>query len=144
MFRAWCLFILIALLGSGCGKYYLSVQQQWIDVNYLASAQINTPDPEKANPPAGQMLIIDWRVPQSLLKQKPQVLLDLIYWDYTTKTIAIPVKGTMNYTTYSLLNQEYEKKGGILTYKAQIVTDEGKVFKESKHQLWVNLINVEE
>ena len=50
----------------------------------------------------------------------------------------------MNYTTYSLLDEEYEKTGGILTYKACIVTQEGKIFKESKHQLWVNLIEIDE
>jgi hypothetical protein len=41
-----------------------------------------------------------------------------------------------------LLNEEYEKSGGILTYKAQILTQEGEVFREWRHQLWVNLIQV--
>ena len=65
------LLLCIALMGSGCSKYYLSVQQQWIDANYLASVQINTPDPRKASPPLGQMLIIDWYIPDRILKQNP-------------------------------------------------------------------------
>lgn len=136
------LFFLTLL--SGCGKYYLSVQQQWIDINYLASTQVNTPDPLRANPPVGQMLIIDWKVPRKMLKDKPQILLDLIFWDYTTQTIQIPITHQMNYTTYELLNDAYEKRGGILTYKASIVNQEGKLYRECKHQLWVNLIRIEE
>ena len=144
MIRIYSTFLLIALLGSSCSKYYLSVQQQYVDINYLASVQVNTPDPRKAKPPLGQMLIIDWHVPPRILKQHPQVVLDLILWDYSTKIVTIPLKGQLNYTTYKLLNEEYEKVGGILTYKAQIVTEDGKVFRESKHQLWVKLITIEE
>lgn len=138
------LLLLIASLAAGCSKYYLSVQHQWIDINYLASVQANTPDPRKANPPLGQMLIFDWYVPASILKQNPSIVLDLILWDYTTKTITLPLKGQLNYTTYELLNEEYEKAGGILTYKARIVTEDGATYRESKHQLWVNLITFEE
>jgi hypothetical protein len=141
--KRW-LFLLPTLLLAGCGKYYLSVQQQWIDINYLASTQVRTPDPLRANPPLGQMLIIDWKIPRELLKEKPYILLDLIFWDYTTHTLKIPIEHQMNYTTYELLDQEYEKKGGILTYKAAIANQDGTLFRESKHQLWVNLIRIEE
>lgn len=146
MMRKLCpiLLLLTLLIGSGCSKYYLSVQHQWIDINYLASVQVNTPDPRKLNPPLGQMLIFDWYIPTRILKQNPSIVLDLILWDYTPKTITIPIKGQLNYTTYELLNEEYEKTGGILTYKARIVTPDGATFCETKHQLWVNLINIEE
>lgn len=138
------LFVFIALLGTSCSKYYLSVQQQWVDINYLASVQVNTPDPRKSKPPLGQMLIMDWHIPSRILKQNPQLVLDLILWDYTAKTVTLPIKGRLNYTTYELLNEEYEKTDGILTYRARIVTQDGTIFRESKHQLWVNLINIEE
>ena len=77
MLRFYSLIFLIAVIASGCEKYYLGVQQQWIDINYLASSQVNTPDPRKLNPPLGQMLIIDWHVPKDILKQQPKILLDL-------------------------------------------------------------------
>jgi hypothetical protein len=134
--------VLLSLLTSSCEKHYLSVQQRWVDINYLASVQINTPDPRREHPQVGQMLIIDWRLPREVLRQNPTVLLDVIYWDYTTKTIRLPITHPLDYTTYELLDEEYEKTGGILTYKAQIVTESGTVIKESKHQLWVNLITV--
>jgi hypothetical protein len=128
---------------SGCSQYYLSVGQQWIDARYLASSHAHTPDPRQGHPPVGQMLVIDWRVPEEILKQKPEVVLELILWDYTTKTVRYPITKKMDYTTFKLLNEEYEKCGGILTYKASILTPEGKPYREWKHQLWVNLITVE-
>lgn len=49
----------------------------------------------------------------------------------------------MGWVTYKLFNEEYDKTGGILTYKAEIVTEDGTVYREWKHQLWVNLIQIE-
>jgi hypothetical protein len=138
------LFLLLALHLSSCEKYYLSLQQQWVDISYLASSQANTPDPRKQNPPLGQMLIIDWRVSKSILKLEPHIALDLIFWDYSKKTICFPMKRQMDYVTYELLNDNYEKTEGILTYRAKIITKNGEAVKESKHQLWVDLIQIEE
>lgn len=90
----------------------------------------------------GQMLILDWRVPSDVFKKNPKVVLDLVLWDYTSREIQIPIKRRMDFMTYRLLNEDYEKSGGILTYKAKIVTEDGEVFREWKHQLWVNLITV--
>jgi hypothetical protein len=135
---------LFFLLFTGCRQYYLSVCQEWVDVRYLASTHVGTPDPRQDHPPIGQMLILDWRIPQEIYNQKAQIVLDLIFWDYTEKQIQIPVKRRMDFATYKLFNEDYEKTGGILTYKAQIVTQDGKVFREWRHQLWINLISVSE
>lgn len=132
------------LLLSGCKQYYLSVNQEWVDARYLASTNVSTPDPRQSHPPIGQMLIVDWRVPADVLKKNPQVVLDLILWDYTTREIKIPIKRRMDFETYRLFNEEYEKSGGILTYRAKIVTEDGDVFREWRHQLWVNLITVKD
>jgi hypothetical protein len=128
------------LFFSGCRQYYLSICQEWVDVRYLASTHVGTPDPRQEHPSIGQMLILDWRIPKEILKKKPEVVLDLILWDYSTRQIRIPMRRRMDFATYRLFNAEYEKTGGILTYKAEIVTQDGHVFREWKHQLWVNLI----
>jgi hypothetical protein len=147
---SYCRFFLLllvpfsALFFTGCRPYYLSVCQEWVDVRYLASFHAGTPDPRQAHPPIGQKLILDWRVPKEIFKRKPEVVLDLILWDYTTRQIRIPIESRMDYATYKLLNEEYEKTGGILTYKAIIVTEDGKIFREWKHQLWVNLITIDQ
>jgi hypothetical protein len=136
-----CAFLLLLLL-TGCRPYYLSVCQEWVDVRYLASTAVNTPDPRQEHPPIGQMLIIDWRVPKDVFQKKPVVVLDLILWDYSTKQIQIPITRRMDFATWRLLDADYEKTGGLLTYKAEIVTEDGAVFREWKHQLWVKLITI--
>jgi hypothetical protein len=133
-------FALLVL--PGCRQYYLSVSQQWVDVEYLASTHVHTPDPRQAHPPVGQLLALDWRVPEDVFKQDPEVVLDLVLWDYTTRQVRIPIKRRMDFTTYRLLNEDYEKTGGILTYRAMIVLRDGEIFREWRHQLWVNLITV--
>src|SRR5271156_280174 len=93
------LTIVALLLLSGCRQYYLSLCQEWVDVRYLASTHVKTPDPRQEHPPIGQKLILDWRVPGEILKKKPEVVLHLILWDYTTRTIRIPMKRRMDYST---------------------------------------------
>ena len=138
------IILLLALCAlTGCSQYYLTVSQQWVDARYLASTHAKTPDPRQDHPPLGQMLVLDWRVPKEILKKKPVLVLDLILWDYTTRQIRIEVDKRMDYATYRLLDEEYEKSGGILTYKAAIVLQDGTLYREWKHQLWVNLIKVE-
>ncbi len=133
---------LLLILG-GCQKYELSVSEQSIDERYLSSTYIGTPDPRKEHPPTGQKLIIDWSIPSDILAQNPCLALHLIYWDYTEETLYYPVYYQRGYQVYSLLDCDYEKKQGIITYKAEIFTDQGDVYREWKHQLWVPLIHLE-
>jgi hypothetical protein len=140
----YLLLFLSIVFFSGCQQYYLSVCQEWVDVRYLASTHVGTPDPRQDHPPIGQMLILDWRIPKEIFKKKPEIVLDLILWNYTQRQIHIPVKRPMDFATYRLFNEEYDKTGGILTYKAQIVTQDGAIFREWKHQLWVNLITIDQ
>ncbi len=142
--RYWLLLLLpiVMFFLPGCRQYYLAVCQEWIDVRYLASSHVSTPDPRQEHPPVGQKLIVDWRVPKEIFNEKAEVVLDLILWDYTTRQVRIPIKRRMDFSTYWLLDEEYQKTGGILTYKATIQTENGIIFREWKHQLWVNLITI--
>lgn len=139
----FCCLVILALTLVGCQRHYLSVSQQWVDGDYLASSKVKTPDPRKDHPPLGQLLVVDWFIPQEILRQEPHVELDIIFWDYTQKKVILPVDTTLSWGTYRCFNEEYEKTQGILTYKAALVTKTGKVFREWKHQLWVNLIEVD-
>jgi hypothetical protein len=143
--RICCYLVLLPLfLLTGCKQYYLSICQEWVDVRYLASTNVSTPDPRQAHPPVGQQLLLDWRIPADIYAKHPEVVLDLILWDYTARQVRYPIKRRMDFATYRLFNEDYEKTGGILTYQAKIVTEDGKVFREWKHQLWVNLITVKD
>lgn len=135
----FCLFTL-----AGCDKYYLSLRQVPIDSQYLASSHIGSPDPRQADPPTGQKVVMQWAVPPELLKQKPSLVFHVIYKNHTQEELVYPIEDRMGMEVYSLLNQAYRDKGGLLTYHAEIRTKDGKVYKEWAHQLWVHLITFEE
>lgn len=119
------------------------MRQLHVDSTYLASTHVGTPDPRKANPPLGQKLIIDWTVPPELLTQDPKILLTLIYKNHTQEERTYAISARSGTEVYSLLNKEFEEREGLLTYRAEIVAG-GEVYKEWKHQLWVNLLTFEE
>ena len=98
---------------------------------------MGTPDPRQTHPPLGQKLILDWSLPQEVLDEQPKIVLHLLFWDHTQKQITYPVTYRTGYEVYSLLNEEYEKNHGLLTYRAEIIIQEGKVYRDWKHQLWV-------
>ena len=138
------LSLLCLLFLTGCDKYYLSLRQIPIDATYLASSHVGTPDPRQANPPHGQKIVLQWAVPPELLQKNPQIVFRVIYNNHTEKTFVYPIESRMGYEVYSLLNQDYDAVGGILTYRADIMTPDKNIYREWKHQLWVNLITLEE
>ncbi|MCI0382468.1 MAG: hypothetical protein L0207_05415 [Chlamydiae bacterium] len=138
------LFFLFALFFGSCQKYGILVRQQLVNPTYLASTHIGSPDPRQADPPRGQMVIAEWWVPRELLSDEPKLVLHLIFWNYTEKIMEFPIDRRIGYETISVLGKEFDETKGVLTYMAQIVTNEGKIFREWKHQLWVKLIQIEE
>ncbi len=137
------LFLFFILLAS-CEKYYVSVSSIPINASYLASSQVGTPDPRQAHPPVGQKLVIDWAIPPEMLSEQPKIILHLLYKNHGEKEVVYPITCRGGYTVYSLLNEEFVETKGLLTYRAEIVTEGGKVYREWKHQLWVNLITLDE
>jgi hypothetical protein len=144
MQKLYFFLFFIPFLCAGCQKYYISISQDRVDRDFLASTQAKTPDPRQENPPLGERLIIEWQLPRSLLEQEPSLHLHVIYKNYTEKVFVYPVHHRLDYVVYSLLDQEYQESKGILTYKADVQTQEGKSFVDWKHQLWTNLIVLEE
>lgn len=92
----------------------------------------------------GQKVVIQWAVPPELLSEKPSLIFHVIYKNHTQEELIYPIEDRMGMEVFSLLNQHYRDKGGLLTYHAEIRTPDGKVYKEWKHQLWVHLITFEE
>lgn len=139
-FKLPALFCLLLL--TGCSKYYLSLRQVPVDPNYLASSHVGSPDPRMT--PHGQKIVLQWAVPPDLLEQEPQIVFHVIYRNHTEKTFVYPIESRMGYEVYSLVNHEYDETGGILTYSAEIMTPDHHVYREWKHQLWANLITLDE
>jgi hypothetical protein len=141
--RCGSLFVTLFFL-AGCEKYYLSLRQVPIDAEYLASSKIGSPDPRQADPPYGQKVVMQWAVPPSLLREEPHIVFHVLYRDHTQEEIIYPIQERMGMKVYSLLNEEYRSRKGLLTYRAEICTKDGQVYRQWTHQLWVHLITFEE
>lgn len=136
--------LLLLISFSSCQKYGLEVRRQRVDQTYLASTHVGSPDPRQECPPCGQMVVIEWWVPRELLCQNPKICLHLVLWDYTQRTVVFPIDKRIGYETYFVIGKDFESTCGIITYKAEIITEDGCVFRDWKHQLWVDLIQIEE
>ncbi len=138
--KKWSILFGVWFLSAGCEKYYISVSQDKIDASYLASSHVKTPDPRQKTPPQGERLVIEWKVPETLLEENLTLCLKVIYKDYSEEIFVYPVLHRMDYIVYTLVGEAFKSKKGILTYKVDIVKENGEVFKEWKHQLFTNLI----
>jgi hypothetical protein len=137
-----CFFASMLLLCGSCQKYYISISQDRITRDFLASTQAKTPDPRQKNPPLGERLVVEWQLPRDLLEQDPILRLHVIYKNYTEDFFEYPISHRIDYVVCKLLNKEYEEKKGILTYEAQVVTKDGSIFRDWKHQLFAKLITL--
>jgi hypothetical protein len=141
--RSLILFFLL-LAFSSCQKYYLVIYQEKVSRDSLASTYVGTPDPRQKNPPKGQELIIEWQIPKDLLLEKPEIHLQVVYRDYSEAQFTYPIEYKSGYRVYTLVGDEYLETKGLLSYKAEIKTLDGKVFRTWQHQLWVKVIRIEE
>lgn len=138
------ILLITAVFLSGCQKYYISIAQENVDKDYLASVALSTPDPRQIHPPLGEKLIIEWKVSKEYLIHKPSLYLHVIYKDYTEAFFTYPMPYKMDYVVYNLLGEEYQRKKGILTYQAEVRVNEEEPLLDWKHQLWTKLIVVED
>lgn len=138
------ILLITAVLFSGCQKYYISIAQESVDKDYLASVALGTPDSRQTHPPLGEKLIIEWKVSKEDLTRKPSLYLHVIYKDYTEAFFTYPMRYKLDYAVYSLLGEEYQSKKGILTYQAEVRVAEEEPLLDWRHQLWTKLIVIEE
>ncbi len=139
-----CQWLILSLfLLCGCEKYYVSVKREPVNRESLASTFVGSPDPRQADPPRGQELLLEWRLPQKDFSSDLTLLLDILYRDHTQERVCYPIARKRGVVTFSLLGEKYEETKGFLTYKATIQTPDGKVLKEWKQQLWTDLIVID-
>lgn len=141
--RLFCLLFTALLLCASCQKYYVQVTREKINRQSLASTFAKTPDPRQSSPPKGERLIIQWNLMQEDVKDYV-CKLSLIYRNYEQETIYFSVERERDVFSYFLLGEKYEKTGGIMTYKVEILSSNKEIVQSFKHQLWTNLIVIEE
>lgn len=123
-----------------CSSTSLTVRSQNFDRTQLASYIIDTPDPQKNNPPFGERLIISW---SASMKDYTKDHLDLVLrirfrkGKELEKTIHLTQRnGSL---IYPILGKEYIENGGVMSYLITLESD-GKVIGQSKHKMWVDKI----
>lgn len=131
----------LALLTS-CGRAMLTVQTDYITHKDLASFYVGTPDPRLNMPMIGQRLIVSWAVPPEFLAYDDLRFEITIRFRNREEIIEIfDISQRFGTYVYSLLNQDYIDKRGILTYKIDLVGG-GYILKEWRHLIWSELITL--
>lgn len=125
-----------------CMKSHLAVYTDYLSHENLASYHIDTPDPLLNNPPIGQRLIVIWTLKKKhLLYEDLHLKISIRFRDKNESTITYPLCKPKGTYIYSILNEDYIKTGGFLTYKVELIGD-GIVLDEWRHQIWTNLIQI--
>ena len=135
-------FAVCSLLTS-CSGRMLTVYSDYVTRESLASFYVDTPDPLLNCPPYGERLVISWSVPSQLMKlEDPHLLLTLRYRNRDQIVRKIPLRRSGGTTLFRVLNEDYCKTGGFLTYKVQLIAGDC-VYDEWRHQLWAELIAID-
>ncbi len=137
-------FALILL--ASCSRDCLTVQSQYIHADYLASVHVHTPDTRKENPKVGQRLLVKWTFPRAqfekLAKNGLFLILQVRFGNHQEEMRKYPIEKSRGGIVYSLLDEQYFFKKGIVTYKADIISNE-KVEESWRHQVWTDIIDVD-
>ncbi len=137
------LFLFLLMLLTGCSKYHLEVVRQTLSRETLASTFVKSPDPRQKNPPQGEELLISWRLPADKVEESLHLTLEIIFCDLSQKTFSYPIVKRSGRIGYALLDRDYEKTGGFLTYKVEIINHDNQVIQQWKHLFWVDLITID-
>jgi hypothetical protein len=108
----------------------------------LPSVYIDSPDPMKANPTQGQVLDVSYSIKALEKKKMPYLLLlKVIYKNLEEETLSYTVFNEKGGFEFSVLDEKFLATGGVLTYKAELMTFDGDPIAEYKHKLWFDLIS---
>jgi hypothetical protein len=144
MVKTLFLNALLFLFLNACQKHYLTVTKVSIDRSSLASSFTKTPDPRQSFPPKGEQLVIEWNLPSTVNQKTLRLELSLVYKNYKEETFTYILESTRGVLSYFLMGQDFLEKKGVMTYKAELKTQEGEVIKMQRHKLWVSLIHIDE
>lgn len=135
--------IIILTIISSCQLHPLTVQTQYLSHENLASYHVGTPDPQLDHPSIGQRLFVQWSLTSAEMENQPLFLqLSVRFRNHQDEKLKILIEKKSGYYLYDLTNQDYCETGGILTYMAEI-RSENCLIASWKHPLWVPLIQLD-
>ena len=136
-----CFLALFCTLG--CSGNYLTVHQERIDREFLASSHVGTPDPRQKDPAKGQRLIVSWDFPLSLYRQDITLLLTVRFWDTTEESRRFSINHKRGLKTFFFKNQDDLVGKKLLTYRVDALSAKGETLSVWEHQLWCKPIVVD-
>jgi hypothetical protein len=137
-----CALICALLVLVACQRPVFLVQTDYISHKNLASFYVGTPDPRLNMPSIGQRLIITWILPGEYLSYEDLHLEITIRFRNREEVVEyFDISHARGTYVFSLLNQDYICKRGILTYKFDLVGG-GCILKEWRHLIWNDLITI--
>lgn len=144
--RLLILTLMLCLLAFSCSgqRSSLSVQSQYLRREQLASFHVGTPDPMLYCPLTGQRVIVEWSIPYHYLEYNDlHIEIVIRFGDRSEMARCIPLDRLSGLYFYELRDEEFCEKGGIRTYKVDLMGD-GCILETWHHQLWTELIHVGE
>jgi len=134
----------LLLLTACTGSTKLSVYNQPINKKYYASTHAETPDPRMERGEVGQRLIISWELPYKVFhKHEWAVKLQVQFGDRTEEDMTKELTEFEGNWILKWAGRPYIDKRGIVSYKAILVRD-GEIVDTFQHQLWCELIRLED
>lgn len=128
----------------GCSQGRLTIQNDYITHEDLASYHVGSPDFRKEREWFGQRLILNWSVPKNYLKEDNiRIELSLRYRNRERAIKVIPLEESSGTYIYHLMNEDFFAKRGILTYQAKVISGKNEVKDTWTHQLWTDLLDIE-
>lgn len=134
------LFLILFFMLTACvnqGK--LSVFSDYVTQEYLASYHVGTPDPSLNAPTIGQRIYVRWNLAKNHGYCELTLKLRVRFKDRSEITEYVQLNQPCGMYTYSILNEEYFARNGIMTYKIELLGD-GQRIDEWQHQMWVELV----
>ena len=129
----WYLCYLLLFLAS-CKS--LDIERRYVSSESLASEYVGSPDRLKKDPPTGEQLWIYWNLPSSVYEPHLVLSVRVVYKNLEEEVIAYPVTGRKGHQLFEIVGESYKKRGGILTYSADISTIEGERIERFTQQMW--------
>lgn len=140
----WLILLLSfsSLFGS---EAFLKARTEPLYPDYLAAQHIGTPDPWRLSGSYqsyffGEQIVIFYRFPKSCRGEK-KLSLTIRYKNREIERLECALNRLRGHKIFRLINEEYWKKGGILSYKVELCENSCLVATWT-HHLFVDLIEI--
>lgn len=137
------LYFLIFAILSGCNTCPLHLHTEYIGIEQLASYYVRAPDPKLCCPDIGQRLVISWNLQEKIFCYPDlRLVVSIQFKNGEEKVITYPVNNSHQTILHYCVNEDFERTGGIITYKAELRS--GVYCLEIwKHLLWNETIRLD-